>query len=157
MLCCRAYRVVDETDQDFMGSKLVVSFANPAKHYDAHAVRPQSNFNSSLNSAAANKLVGQASPAGNMLAQRASLLAGKPGFGGRTTPGQAAGKNVMLTMYAKPKSAATSAAPCCTPFQAAHVQGKMSHPHSSLCTSWADMLVSCSALNKLFVSSSVCI
>lgn len=109
MLCCRAYRVVDETDQDFMGSKLVVSFANPAKHYDTHAVRPQNNLISSLNSAAANKSVGQASPAGNMLAQRTNLLVGKPGFGGRTTPGQAAGKNDMLTVYAKHRAPVTNA------------------------------------------------
>ena len=26
-----------------MGNKLVVSFANPAKHYDTHAIRPQNN------------------------------------------------------------------------------------------------------------------
>ena len=91
VLHCRAYRVVDETDQDFMGSKLVVSFANPAKHYDTHAIRPQGTFNSNLNGVAT-KAAGQASPAGmagNMLAQRSNLLPGKPGFGGRANPSQA--------------------------------------------------------------------
>lgn len=74
-----------------MGSKLVVSFANPAKHYDTHAIRPQGNFNSTLNGVAT-KVAGQASPAGmagNMLAQRSGLLPGKPGFGGRANPSQA--------------------------------------------------------------------
>lgn len=98
---CRAYRAVDETDQEFMGSKLVVSFANPAKHYDTHAIRPQTNFTPNNSNPATSKLAGQASAnaAGHMLAQRTALLAGKPGFGGRINPSQAfaAGRDLCAT------------------------------------------------------------
>lgn len=71
-----------------MGSKLVVSFANPAKNYDAHTVRPQINNSSGFNGVASNRLAGQGSPLGNAIAQRTALNANKAGFGGRVTPSQ---------------------------------------------------------------------
>lgn len=106
-LCYRAYRAVEETDQEFMGSKLVVSFANPAKHYDTHPIRPQNN--SSLNGPANSKLTGAASAGatGHVLAQRTALLAGKPGFGGRVNPSQAFAAGMpLLDIVCKSQQAA---------------------------------------------------
>ena len=73
-----------------MGSKLVVSFANPAKHYDTHAIRPQSNgMASSLPGGLNGKvgLRGNTGGASSLLAGRAGLANGsKPGFGDRLSP-----------------------------------------------------------------------
>ena len=87
---CSAYRDVDESEQEFMGSKLVVSFANPAKHYDTHAIRPQSTGVGSalvggLNSKAG--LRGNTGSASSLLAGHSGLASGsKPGFNDRLSP-----------------------------------------------------------------------
>ncbi|DBB09979.1 hypothetical protein WJX82_004569 [Trebouxia sp. C0006] len=91
-----AYRAVDETDQDFMGSKLVVSFANPAKHYDTHAIRPHSTgMNVAMVGGANGKLGlrGSGALASGMLAGRAGTNANKVGFGGRLSPSQSSFAN----------------------------------------------------------------
>lgn len=86
--CCSAYRDVDESEQDFMGSKLVVSFANPAKHYDNHAIRPQNNGSGSALAGGANGKLGlraNIGAAGGLLTGR-SGLGNKPGFNDRLSP-----------------------------------------------------------------------
>ena len=83
---CSAYRDVDESEQDFMGSKLVVSFANPAKHYDNHAIRPQNNGGGSA-LAGGGKLGLRANngAASGLLTGRTGM-GGKPGFNDRLSP-----------------------------------------------------------------------
>ena len=92
MLCCSAYRDLDESDEDFMGSKLVVSFANPAKHYDTHAIRPQNmGLNSTVAGSANSKLGLRGSGTlggGGLLLGRPGMNGSKPGFNGRTSPSQ---------------------------------------------------------------------
>lgn len=71
-----------------MGSKLVVSFANPAKHYDNHAIRPQSNgMGSALVGGANGKLGLRAnSGAGSGLLTGCTGLGSKAGFSDRLSP-----------------------------------------------------------------------
>lgn len=86
--CCSAYRDVDESEQDFMGSKLVVSFANPAKHYDNHAIRPQNNGSGSALVGGTNGklgLRGNSGAASGLLTGR-SGLGSKSGFNDRLSP-----------------------------------------------------------------------
>lgn len=85
--CCSAYRDVDESEQDFMGSKLVVSFANPAKHYDNHAIRPQSNGLGTALVGANGKLGVRAnSGAASGLLTGRTGLGNKAGFSNRLSP-----------------------------------------------------------------------
>ncbi|KAL3159657.1 hypothetical protein ABBQ38_010066 [Trebouxia sp. C0009 RCD-2024] len=82
-----AYRDVDESEQDFMGSKLVVSFANPAKHYDNHAIRPQSNGLGTALVGANGKLGVRAnSGAASGLLTGRTGLGNKAGFSNRLSP-----------------------------------------------------------------------
>ncbi len=79
-----------------MGSKLVVSFANPAKHYDTHAIRPHSTgMNVAMVGGANGKLGlrGSGALASGMLAGRAGTNANKVGFGGRLSPSQSSFAN----------------------------------------------------------------
>ena len=84
---CSAYRDVDESEQDFMGSKLVVSFANPAKHYDNHAIRPQSNGLGTAVAGVNGKLGVRAnSGAASGLITGRTGLGSKAGFSDRLSP-----------------------------------------------------------------------
>ena len=79
-----------------MGSKLVVSFANPAKHYDTHAIRPQSTgMNVAMVGGANGKLVlrGSGALASGILAGRTGTNGNKVGFGGRLSPSQSSFAN----------------------------------------------------------------
>lgn len=71
-----------------MGSKLVVSFANPAKHYDNHAIRPQNNGSGSALVGGNNGklgLRGNSGAASGLLTGR-SGLGSKSGFNDRLSP-----------------------------------------------------------------------
>ena len=71
-----------------MGSKLVVSFANPAKHYDIHAIRPQNNGSGPVLVGGANGKLGlraNSGAASGLLTGR-SGLGNKPGFNDRLSP-----------------------------------------------------------------------
>ena len=71
-----------------MGSKLVVSFANPAKHYDNHAIRSQNNGSGSAFVGGASGKVGlrvNSGAASGLLTGR-SGLGNKPGFSDRLSP-----------------------------------------------------------------------
>jgi len=79
-----------------MGSKLVVSFANPAKHYDTHAIRPQSTgMNIAMVGGANGKLGlrGSGALASGVLAGRTGINGNKVGFGGRLSPSQSSFAN----------------------------------------------------------------
>ena len=74
-----------------MGSKLVVSFANPAKHYDTHAIRPQvMGMSSALVGGTNGKtgLRGNGGFASGLIAGRTGVNGIKAGFGGRVSPSQ---------------------------------------------------------------------
>lgn len=74
-----------------MGSKLVVSFANPAKHYETHGIRPQSTgMNVAMVGGANAKLGlrGNGALASGLLAGRPGMNGSKTGFGGRLSPSQ---------------------------------------------------------------------
>ncbi len=73
-----------------MGSKLVVSFANPAKHYDTHAIRSPNSMNSAIVGGTNGKsgLRSNGGLASGLLAGRTGMNGNKPGFGGRLSPSQ---------------------------------------------------------------------
>ena len=69
-----------------MGSKLVVSFANPAKHYDNHAIRPQNNGLGSALASGANGKLGLRANIGAASGLLTGRSGNKPGFNDRLSP-----------------------------------------------------------------------
>lgn len=71
-----------------MGSKLVVSFANPAKHYDNHAIRPQNSSSGPALVGGANGKLGLRANSGaaSGLPTGRSGLGNKSGFNDRLSP-----------------------------------------------------------------------